>query len=655
MKRYQDGLFFEYAVKSTHKKEKPNPTWLDKSYLPNYDKAKAFNPPAFEDGDLWKSTYETLVFDIETYPNYFLIAFKSIDSGRCVYFEKTDTNDLDCKSVRWILENYRVIGFNSKSFDMPIASIACNGASLRVINDAVRKIIVGQEQGYKVAREYKAKMIKANHIDLIEVCPLTGSLKVYGARLHTKQLADLPFPVNTKLSQEQIDIVRWYCFNDLQCTEDIFNFLKQDIELREMLGELYSTDLRSKSDAQIAEVVIINEVHRLNGVRPTKQELPSFYACKYDAPSYLNFKTPILQELKKTIQNASFSLDGLGYVTLPEELANYPLTIGNTTYKIGIGGLHSQESKRTVFADAGHVLIDRDVSSYYPFIIINNNLYPEQLGPSFQLAYKPIVERRLEAKAKAKKGDSEAKRIEGSLKITINGSFGKFGNYYSLLYSPKLLIQVTITGQLSLLYLIEKIELVGIPVVSANTDGVVIKCPIDRKEELDLIVKEWELETNFKTDETKYFCVASRSINDYMALQTDLKCKGKGKLGRGITKLFKNPDKFICITAIENLLSKSIPIDQTIRQCTDIREFITVRGVKGGGVKDGEFGGKVIRYYYSSETDTPIVYAKSGNKVPDSDGARLIMEIPDEFPHDVDFEHYIRLTRKMLDEMGLTY
>jgi len=86
MKRFHPGLFFEFEAKSTHKKVKPNPTWLEPTYLPNLDKALAFDPPTFQGAELWESTYETLVFDIETYPNYFLIAFKSIDSGKCVYF-----------------------------------------------------------------------------------------------------------------------------------------------------------------------------------------------------------------------------------------------------------------------------------------------------------------------------------------------------------------------------------------------------------------------------------------------------------------------------------------------------------------------------------------------------------------------------------------
>jgi hypothetical protein len=643
MKRFQEGLFDEYKIKSTHKKVIPK-----KTYLPNYDKAIAFNPPVFEGSELWQSTYETLVFDIEIYPNYFLVAFKSIDSGKCIYFEKTEKQELDCATIKWIIENYLIVGFNSYSFDVPILSLALSGASLKILNDATRKIIVYQERAYNVLKEYKCKMLKPNHIDLIEVCPLSGSLKIYGARLHTKQLADLPFNVDAKLTSEQITIVRWYCFNDLQCTEDIFKFLKKDIELRESLGEQYGIDLRSKSDAQIAETVIGKELYKLSGKKPQKEEFPSFYACSYDPPNYLNFKTSILQNVKSIIEKSKFNLDFQGSVIIPDEVKELKFTIGQTTYQIGGGGLHSTESNKAWFCDENHRLIDRDVASYYPFIVLNNELYPEHLGKDFLDVYRTLVDRRLKAKR------SKDKRTADSLKITINGTFGKLGSSFSILYSPKLLIQVTITGQLSLLYLIEKIELKGISVISANTDGVVIKCPKNRKDELDSIIKEWELETNFETEETEYFCLASVSVNDYMAVKTDLECKSKGqKLGWGITKLFKNPTNGICITAIENLLSKSIPIDITIRECKDITQFISVRKVTGGGIKDEEYLGKVVRFYYSTETDTPIVYAKSGNKVNLSEGARPCMTLPDRFPDDVDIEHYIRLTKQMLGEMGL--
>src|SRR5206468_2305863 len=121
------------------------------------------------------------------------------------------------------------------------------------------------------------------------------------------------------------------------------------------------------------------------------------------------------------------------------------LTVGECTYKMGIGGLHSTESEVAHIAEADTLLLDRDVVSYYPSIILNQHLFPSHLGRDFLRVYRSIVERRVGAK---KAGN---KVVADSLKITINGSFGKLGSIYSILFAPDLMIQVTITGQLALL------------------------------------------------------------------------------------------------------------------------------------------------------------------------------------------------------------
>src|ERR1017187_7366641 len=141
---------------------------------------------------------------------------------------------------------------------------------------------------------------------------------------------------------------------------------------------------------------------------------------------------------------------------------------------MGIGGLHSAESGVAHVAGSNYMLIDRDVTSYYPSIILNLGLYPQHMGEAFLTVYRSLVERRVAAKKAGDKVTAE------SLKIAVNGSFGKLGSKWSALYAPDLLIRVTITGQLSLLMLIEMIELAGLPVLSGNTDGILVKCHKDR-------------------------------------------------------------------------------------------------------------------------------------------------------------------------------
>jgi len=361
-----------------------------------------------------------------------------------------------------------------------------------------------------------------------------------------------------------------------------------------------------------------------------------------------------MQAVMDKVNSSIFMISESGALTAPqdwkankkEKTEGMKFAINETTYQMGIGGLHSCESNRAIFSDEEYILVDRDVSSYYPFIILLLGLYPEHLGSNFLEIYRKIVYQRLEAK---KTGN---KKVADSLKITINGTFGKLGNKWSIMYSPRLLLQVTLTGQLSLLYLIEKIELAGIRVVSANTDGIVIKCPRRRKHELDHIVAEWEDETGFDTDENLYNALLSRSVNDYMAVQVDGKVKGKGGLGWGITELFKNPVNGVCITAIENFLSKGIPIEETIHNCTDVTQFLTVRKVTGGAVRNGVYLGKAIRWYYATDAAGCIVYAKSGNTVPKSEGAKGLQLLPDEVPHDLDYQWYVKEAYQMLHDTG---
>ena len=83
------------------------------------------------------------------------------------------------------------------------------------------------------------------------------------------------------------------------------------------------------------------------------------------------------------------------------------------------------------------------------------------------------------------------------MKVPINACFGKFGSKYSALYAPDLMINVTVTGQLSLLMLIEMLELNHIHVISANTDGIVTYYDRSLKDTKDSIIQRWSELTEY--------------------------------------------------------------------------------------------------------------------------------------------------------------
>lgn len=644
------GLFWKVdPPKSTEARTPPEPVWLAPDYLPGLAEAKAFQIPLMSDTELIESQArgEQLVCDIEIYPNYFLAAFMSMETGQ-VWFVETQNRLVETACLSWVLYNFEIVTFNGRNFDVPLLALAIAGKTCAELHHASSMLIQQDVKAWQMLKAFKVEELEINHIDLIEVCPLSASLKIYGGRLHVPKMQDLPFNPRSELSQDQITILRWYCINDLQTTAFVNVGLREQLEIRKGMSEKYDVDLRSKSDAQIAEAVIKGELKKLNGFAPERPKIEPGTWYLYHLPPFIKFQTPEMNAALEAVRHARFVVGESGAVEMPKELSGLQIRFGNGIYKMGIGGLHSSEEKISHKANEQFKIVDRDVASYYPAIILNQKLHPLHLGFDFLTVYQSLVTRRLAAKKSGNKIEADM------LKIVINGSFGKFGSKWSALYAPDLLIQVTLTGQLALLMLIESLELAGIQICSANTDGIVMKYPRVMECTVAEVVSKWEAATNFETEETEYAAIYCRDVNNYLAIKPDgkTKCKGAYSKPEGIFRFHKNPTNQIGVDAVTQWLVRGTPVSETIRGCRDLRKFLTVRKVNGGAVKDGVFLGKAIRWYYSTETGGEIVYAASGNKVPKSDGARPCMDLPAEFPHDMDFARYETEAVEILREIA---
>lgn len=624
----------------------------------------------FTDEDLLQvQPGEVWFFDVECYWNFFYVAFKHAKTGKFVAFELSPDFQLNIDKFNWMMWRFCIVGFNSRNYDIPMISLALGGASCEELKEASDYIINGDPSKdyqrvtpWAFEKKFGLQIQNYNHVDLIEVAPLEGSLKLYGGRLHCETMQDLPFDPAHHLTADEAQILRIYCCNDLDNTEILFNELAGDIKLRMEMSQTYGVDLRSKSDAQIAEAVINSELTKVLGHQPRKIKLPDDTVLSYNIPDFIEFRSPLLIDMLETVRTASFHLDGRGAPIMPTALDTLKVKLGSSTYNLGMGGLHSKESCIGHRADENTIIADNDVASYYPRIILNQGLYPDHLGEAFLEVYDTIVEKRLAAKA------AKNKPVANSLKIVINGSFGKLGNKYSTLYSPQLMLQVTLTGQLALLMLIEMLEDAGIDCISGNTDGVISKYHKDRHEEVRHIIALWEEKTNFQTEETQYSAVFSRDVNTYVAVKRDggeesarflddrLGCKTKGaycERGSALNSIMsKNPEVLICSDALISYLKNKTPVEETIKNCQDIRRFVTVRNVRGGGEKDGVYLGKVVRFYYPKGEEGAITYVSSGNKVANTDGARPLMDLPSELPTDINYQWYIDKAVKMLYECG---
>ncbi|MBK7380690.1 MAG: hypothetical protein IPJ03_17165 [Ignavibacteriales bacterium] len=356
--------------KEKEKRTPPERTWERDNYLPNFKEAVAFNIGILSNQELFEAflNQERLVFDVESYKNYFICGFQSLQSGKIWFREFRSGSTLDTESLSWVLHNFTIISFNGNWYDLPILAIALAGHSTETLKRATTEIIEFETPAQQVLKTLKVKKLKVNHIDLIEVAPLQASLKIYAGRIHSKRMQDLPFAFDKWLSEDQITCVRWYNVYDLKIQQD--SIIPWTSKLNsEVMSKEYGLDLRSKSDAQVAEAVIVSELTGALGYRPEKPSIPPGTWYRYQTPYFMKFHSPLMQWVMNTVQNAIFVVGENGSVIMPQELADLKINIGQSTYQMGIGGLHSTEKSQAVYANDDHILVDRDVTSYYPFII----------------------------------------------------------------------------------------------------------------------------------------------------------------------------------------------------------------------------------------------------------------------------------------------
>ena len=583
-------------------------------------------------------------FDIECYRNYFLICFKS-ESGATRYYEKFNDSPLDIDKITSIMNNYSTVGFNSLSYDLPMLVAGLDGwdnAALKSLSD---HIIIDKPATYKVLKKHNLFIDKTwDTIDLKHPAPAVGaSLKIYGARMHTKKLQDLPYDVHSVLSREQADNVRTYCFNDLQITQELYHQIKDRIELRESIAKQFNidVDLRSKSDAQIAEAVFRAKL----GIKSVKNELDTKKKYYYKAPDYIKFKSDQLKQLATNIANTYFTvmLTKKGKAQMRDnKVINTKLPIGHTVYKMGIGGLHSTEKHRTVKTDKNSFLIDVDVVGYYPSLISNNNIAPLHLGDAFSELYELF--RVLRAKAKEWK---QTKDSEG-YKIMLNGAFGKLLSIFSVLFCPTSFIATTLTGQLSLLMLIEAVNDMGCEVVSANTDGITIFGNNAKRDQLNRVLIDWQNTTSLELEEVAYKSIHNMNVNTYIAFKNDGSVKIKGMIADNWIR--KNPHTIICTEAVVNFIDQKKSLIDTIVGCRDLTKFTVMQKSEDGAYYNGELIGNTVRWYYGRSGAK--LMSGAGKKLPRSDGAVPVQQMPDSFPKDINHNVYVNIAKKMLIDLG---
>lgn len=207
------------------------------------------------------------IFDIESYPNLFLICAKNPFTGERRSYQISPLADERQELAIWLLNDViAMIGFNNLFYDSPVLQYLitkCMNMRGRELTLAIFKFgdkRIKSQRGFVkqvIPLRKQFDLFKINHFD--NKAKMT-SLKLLEFNLRMDNIRELPYPVGTYLTREQIFEVIAYCHNDVDATEKLFFKTLPGIELREILSPKYNIDFSNFNDVKIGEHIFISKI-----------------------------------------------------------------------------------------------------------------------------------------------------------------------------------------------------------------------------------------------------------------------------------------------------------------------------------------------------------------------------------------------------------
>lgn len=523
------------------------------------------------------------VYDIETYPNCFTLAAEHADYPLKWCFEISDFRDDSRELVEWLYWvksiNGRLVGFNNVGFDYPVLHllVQMGKATARILYDKAISIIRAQdddEEGNKWAHQVKPSDRLVPQVDLFKIHHFDNkarrtSLKVLEFNMRSDNISDLPFPVGTVLTQEQIIVLRKYNAHDVSETKKFYHMSKDMIRFREELIVKHGKDKDwiNFNDTKIGKEYFIM---RLEAAGVQCYEFgPNGRQPRQTKRTHINLNDVIFPWLK--FENPEFQriLDWLRSQTITETKGVFKDLIAHVDgvdFVFGTGGIHASVHNETIFSDDEFSIEDIDVEGYYPSTAIAQRFKPAHFPDSFCDIYGDLKEQR----KLYVKGTAE----NAMLKLASNGVYGDSNNKYSVFYDPAMTMSITLNGQLLLCLLVENLlKIPKLRMIQSNTDGITVYCPRSHNQQMHEIVKWWEGITKLKMEFAEYKMMCIRDVNSYLAVRTDGKIKRIGAYDYH-KEHHQDMSSLVIPKVAEKVLVSDAPIRETIENWPDQMDFM---------------------------------------------------------------------------------
>ena len=541
------------------------------------------------------------VYDIEVFQNIFHCSVKNTETGEIYKFEISErknqlrelvkffkqvdsyikwgdfyTTDLEIKS------EVIFCGYNNLHYDNPIVNyiieyedklMSYNVATIcSSIFNLSRTITTYTEDNIEAWKHWKYQ-IWFDTFDLLTMLysnKLRVGLKEIQVTMQYPNVQEFVCDWSKPLPLEDFDNMIDYNINDIESTAELLNRCKKDIDLRIAIEDEYGVRVLSKDGVNIGMKILTQKYLEktgltwwdIEGLRSPMDYIP----LKDVILPFIKYDSPVLQRVLDDMKSQIVSPGRKGYEN------NF--IFNGLRYTVGVGGIHSKNDPEIIIPKEDEMLIDIDVASLYPSMLIEYKFYPKHLGPEFLEVYSQIKDERIEAKHNGDKVKNE------TLKLALNGLSGNLQNQHNFCYSPFAVMQIRINGQLLLLMLAERLTQIGCRIVQANTDGLFVLLKKSIYEQANKICREWEQLTRLTLEEERFEAMYQYAINDYIAVKEGYKETKNPDLiktkGMFITKVLlgKGLSAKIIPEAIIKYFVDGIPVEDTIKGCTDIRKFL---------------------------------------------------------------------------------
>ena len=516
-----------------------------------------------------------IVFDVEVLRNVFTCTLLNTETHIVTTYEVSERKNEMKKMLDYFKnDQFIFVGYNNIHYDNPIINYCIKyfrtskydaETICKSIFNLSRTITSREDNNLQLWKEYKyANNFKT--LDLLTMLfsqALRVSLKEMQVTMHFKNVEEFVTDWDKPLSPDRYDDMILYNINDVMSTNELLDRSKSLISLRLSIQKEYNINVLSKDGVGIGTEILKQKYLQLtNKTWDDIKDLRSpmdYIPLKDVILPQISYTTPILQSLLERLKMAVVSPGRKGL----EET----FILDGTKISVGVGGIHSKNTPEIIIPKDDELLLDTDAASLYPSLLIEYGFVPPHLGKEFLQVYSNIRTERLEAKHNGNKDKNE------TLKLALNAVTGNYQNEYSWLYSPFAVMQIRMNGQLLLLKLAEMLIAIGCRVIQYNTDGLFLICKKDKKEEYDKIIKEFEQFSRLTMETEEFKGLYQLAINDYFAVTKNGTIKEKGcfitstKLGKGLTPK-------IIPKAVINFFINGTPIEETIKSCVDIRDFL---------------------------------------------------------------------------------